>query len=44
MNDLLQKAKALINRVFSDTSVSREITRERLEELRELIDSLLAAL
>lgn len=37
-------AKAAINAVFSDTSVSREETRESLRDLRDEIDILLDAL
>ena len=37
-------AQDAINRIFDDTSVGRAQTRESLEELQELIDSLLATL
>lgn len=33
--NLVEQAKAAINRVFSDTSVSKSKTRESLQDLRE---------
>lgn len=39
-----KRAKEAINDLFSDTSVSREKTRDDLEELRDEILSLLATL
>lgn len=41
---LVQVAKAAINAVFSDTSVSHEETRDSLRDLRDEIDILLDAL
>lgn len=42
--DKTEAAKKAINEVFSDTSVSPDATRERLEELRAEIDQLLETL
>lgn len=46
MNDqsLLENAKEAIRKVFGDTSVSRESTRENLEELLSDIEAMLGAL
>ena len=41
---LMNQAIGAIDAVFSDTSVSRAETRERLEELRDLITESLEAL
>lgn len=40
----LDAAKQAIDRVFSDTTVSRDTTRERLGELRDHIDVCMDAL
>ena len=42
--ELVNEAKEAINKVFGDSSVDKETTRESLEELRELIDENLDAL
>jgi len=42
--ELVEMAKEVINRVFSDTSVSRSATRTSLEGLKEEIDSCLVAI
>ena len=45
MNERLFKAAIeAIKRLFSDTSVSREVTKNRLHELAEEIQMLLSAL
>jgi hypothetical protein len=44
VSGLLERAKAAINALFSDTSQTQDETREQLTELREEIDSCLAAL
>lgn len=44
MNRLIRNAKAAINAVFADTSVSREETQTALRDLRDEIDILLDAL
>lgn len=38
---LYDQAVKSINTLFSDDSVSSQVTHEKLEELKELIDSLL---
>ena len=43
-DDLMVRAKAAINAVLSDTSVSQGTTRELLEELRAEIDVMLDSL
>ena len=43
-DDLLEKAQAAVAVLFEDTSVSKEQTKERLLELREDIDTMLASL
>lgn len=40
----LEKIKELINKLFSDTSVPVEETKENLEELLEEVETLLDAL
>jgi len=44
MSKLLEQAKTAVNTLFSDTSVSREITRGELEELRDDLDNMLDSL
>lgn len=44
MSDLVQKAKDAIERVFADTSVDPQETRDRLLELRDDIDTAIDAL
>lgn len=41
---LIEEATRAINAVFGDTSVSKDVTREALENLRADIDSMLDAL
>ena len=41
---LVEQARRAIHAVFGDRSVDKEKTRERLEELQELIESSLEAL
>lgn len=40
----LADAKTAIDKVFADTSTSKEVTRESLEELKEHIEELLETL
>lgn len=42
--ELVEKAKEAINRVFSDQSVSKDITRSSLDELAGEIDTYLDTL
>jgi hypothetical protein len=42
--DTLAEAKEAINRLFSDTTVSRGVTKGRLEELRDEIGTCLDTL
>ena len=42
--DLLELAAEAVDRLFGDTSVSQEQTRESLEELKSKIESMLATL
>ena len=41
---LVETAKAAIDAVFSDTSVSKKITKRSMEELRDCIQEILEAL
>ena len=42
--DIFSIAKSSIYHVFGDTSVSRGVTRDRMEELKKLISEYLEAL
>jgi hypothetical protein len=41
---LLEMAKSALSEVFGDTSVSRDKTRERLDELSNELDAMIGAL
>lgn len=44
VDELVEKAKKAINDVYSDTSVDRETTKDRLTGLQDEIDLLLETL
>lgn len=43
-DELIERAKQAINRVFGDQSVSKETTRESLKDLQDEIDIMLDTL
>ncbi len=44
MSDLYEEALEAITKLFSDTSVPRMVTREKLQDLRGEIDTMLDSL